>query len=114
MGDENGTRYVSEVSIDREARVYLEPTYNSALAYLLHKSGELTNHLGSYTPAEYCTVGVWVNTKDIIPLNTNSTRLSNFSPIFIESAEYNGQTGKTKYTPRGIAEPWDILKVIEP
>ena len=113
-GDNNGVRYLSEVSVDREARVYLEPTYNAALAHLLKKNGTLANHLNSPIVPEYCTVGVWVNTQDVIPLAGTSTRLSNLSPIFIESAEYNGNTGKCRYIPRGVPKPWDLIKVVEP
>ena len=113
-GNSSGTRYISEATIDRETRVYLEPTYNASLAYLLRKDGNLTNHLGAFVHPEHCTVGVWVNTKDVIPLAGSSTRLSNLSPIFIESAEYNGASGKCRYIPRGVPEPWELVKVVEP
>ena len=113
-GNSSGTRYLSEVTTNREARVYLEPTYNSSLAYLLKKDGSLSNHLNSFVHPEFCTVGVWVDTKDVIPLAGASTRLSNLSPVFIESAEYSGMSGKCRYTPRGIPEPWELIKVVEP
>lgn len=113
-GDSNGTRYISTVTRDREARVYLEPTYNSLPPHLLDRNGNLKTSMGGVVAPENATVGVWVETQGVIPVQASFTRFSNLSPIFIETAEYNGNSGKCRYTPRGVPEPWDLTKVIEP
>ena len=108
-GTTNDKRLLATVKRDRRLVVSEEPA-TSSLDYLLERDGVLTNHLGVKERPATCRVGVWAELKDVIPI-TLGTSLANPSPMFIDHAEFSGQTGRTRYTPRGIPQPWDLMKM---
>jgi len=111
LGTNNDRRLLLHISEDRYAHIYEEPAFSESNQYYLLADGSLHNMIDAPVEAEECTVGVWAALKDIIPGSVDTNRLATPSPVFIERAEYNGRTGMTTYTPRGLPQPWDLFKV---
>jgi len=87
-GTTNDRRLLSRTTDTRMFEVYEEPAPESA-DYYLDSFGNVSDETDKPVSKTDCTVAKWVRLKGVIPGSANVSRLSDPSPVFIESAEYH-------------------------
>jgi hypothetical protein len=110
MGTTNFRRMLATVDINRQVRVYEEPS-ESTLPYLVRANGDIYSAYDEPLRKELCPHGVWARWKDIIPPSVDTSALSGPSKFFIEETEYDVQADRLRPLPRGDLDPWDFPKV---
>jgi hypothetical protein len=106
-GTTNGRRLLSTVTRERVVRIYEEPAAGSS-DYLFTAEGDLQDAWGLNIEKEKCQVGVWARLKDVIPVSADTTKLSDPSRIFIESAEFNVESLTYRPEPKALPSVWEL------
>ena len=110
LGVSGGKRLLAEVTEARKLRVYQEPS-PGADNHFLSSEGDLFDKWDTRITSRKPLVGVWAELKDVIPASADVSKLATPSPLFIERATYLVRDAKTRYEPRGIPSPWDIVSM---
>ncbi|RJX20825.1 MAG: hypothetical protein C4570_03450 [Ammonifex sp.] len=108
-GTDNNLRMLMEINARLQVRIFEEPAYVENEHYYLLNDGTLNNQIDAPDEAEHCRVGIWAMLKEA-PVLENEL-LSAPTRVFVEWAEYDGNSGKTRYTPLGADKPSDMLRV---
>ncbi len=106
MGTSNYKRMLFAIDENRRLRIYEEPASTSP--YLLQKDGSLRDYGDRPIRNDLCPAGVWARLKEIIPPSVDTTKLSDPSLMFIETAEYEPASNALILTPRGVENVYDI------
>ncbi len=107
-GTATGTRLLATVTPERRLRIAAEPAATGAALKLLPNS-QITDRFGNPLAAGLLPVGQWV-------AHDNAPQVSavvSLSPLFVEAAEFNVQTGALAPTWRGLSSVWDLAQVTE-
>lgn len=106
-GTTAGKRLLATVTRDRSVLINEIPA--QAARYFMDQGGKLVWPANKQLLVEPpCLVGVWVGLKDV-PLVLGG--LTTVKEFFIESAEYNVQSGKTNYKPLGQADTLAVTRI---
>jgi len=115
VGGANKRPLLAYIDVNRFLHVYeapARPGFGQDLSWhRLRSNSVLEDSWGAPVPPEAVMTGMWVRLVDIIPATANLQMISDLSSQFIESAAYDGRSGKTFYTPRGRSNPLDISKL---
>lgn len=114
VGTDNNRRILSTMTPDRYVLLTEEP---NALAvstenYYLDRYNNLYDPYGGRVDPTVCKVGVWAILKDFDGFPHNTRTMIPPSPIFIERAIYNVETGVYQPEQRGYKSPFEEIQGI--
>jgi len=112
IGTANNVRLLATVTEEMIFRVYEEPSPGSA-DHFIDKDNLIIDNFGNDVNSADCSVGYWVQLKDIVPASVDLTNLTSATRMFVEYAEYDVITDTYKIIQArdsGIAsDNWDKL-----
>ena len=111
LGVSGGNRYNAKVRDNRYLTVWQEYS-RGANDYRLDSGGRLLDAKSAPVPLQTCPVGVWVVDTFSGIANANSRLLSDPGAFFVESAEYDVETGTYTPQPRGILSPAAVGRIL--
>ena len=88
IGTANNVRLIATVTEELIFRVYEEPLPGSE-DYFIDKDNLIVDNFGNEVNSADCSVGYWVQLKDIIPTSVDLTHLTSAGRMFVEYAEYD-------------------------
>lgn len=106
-GTSSNRRLCARITEDRYLEVNVEPVKGAA-DYTFTSEGVLVDNLGNQVAPEECTCGVWVSLADLVPASVSLSRNISPTTVFIESAEYDYESGICTYTPKNVVSPFEI------
>jgi hypothetical protein len=109
MGTSNYRRMLAWVDRSRVLRIYEEPTSSSP--YFLLRDGSLASPFDTLLRRETCPVACWARLRDVIPNTVDVSKLIDPTLVFIEENEYDVETDTLTPTPRGMVNPFDLMKI---
>jgi hypothetical protein len=101
VGSTANLRVLATVDQFRNLKFYEEPQNFFSINHSLTYDNRLYDRYGNLIPPQDCTVGVWANLKEWEHVSVGSERVSPPSPIFIERAIYDIETGVYQPEARG-------------
>lgn len=107
LGTVNFRRLLAEVDVNRNVRVYEEPTANEGV-WKLNADGSMATPYGEEVRKDTCPVGMWVVQGDMIPPSLESIYLSDPNLKFIDQMEYDVEADDLIPTAKDAPDPWDF------
>jgi hypothetical protein len=109
-GTTNKRRMLATWTSDMKIHLFEEPT---ALKYIYHRDGKLTNLANVPVPSYLCPVGQWVRIDEVVDWDVGGF-MANPALMFIETAEYNVANDSLALTSRDAPNPLDEFTLKEP
>lgn len=109
-GTSANTRLLASVTPDRVCHVYKEPSYALSRPLLLGNDMSLRDASGQPLEPGRLPVGQWA---DLTGVPVGIDQLVGMQHEFIESAEYDVQSGKlSTLNFKGAVDPWDVMRLV--
>ena len=113
IGTDNNLRILAEVTKERIAYLKEEPEAFVDGNYYLNKNNQLFDTYGNRVDPTVCKVGVWAELMDFEGIAYSTSVMIPPSPVFIERAVYNAETGIYQPEQRGYKSPFDEIQDIQ-
>ena len=115
-GTDAGRRILATVDAGRQVHFFAQPEKNPAnfavYQYFLDSKNKLYNSTGGPIEPSECKVGVWAHLKGYELVN-GLDNVTSPSPVFIERATYDVETGEYQPESYGYKSPFDELQSIQ-
>lgn len=112
VGDDTFRRILAKVMDTREVYFTSEPV-NGTGNYYLDSRNNLYDAYGVRVEPSVCKVGVWATLKDFENVTFGTDQIIPPSPVFIERATYDCETGVYSPEQRGYKSPYDEIQDIQ-
>lgn len=115
VGTSNERRLLARVTSARLVEIYEEPASSEVTLYI-GPDGKLYETAGGSQRipmrAERCPCAVWAKLIDTVPATLDTSALGEVGPLFIESAEYDCESGEWMPETRDVTSPWDLVRAL--